>query len=93
MRSGGGAQRQMPMKVDRWVDLQSERPAGPLLPHRPCHAPQKPHRATPEHSNSLSPFYTEEKPTCGFRFCWNTDHRRRRHTDICPSNPVMWRGN
>ncbi|KAL7843855.1 hypothetical protein AOLI_G00253670 [Acnodon oligacanthus] len=76
---------QMSMKVDRWVDLQSKRPAGPLLP--PCHAPQKPHRATPLHSNSLSPFHTEEKPTCGFHFCWNTDHRRHCHTDICPSNP------
>uniref|UniRef100_A0A8C7QGL9 Uncharacterized protein n=1 Tax=Oncorhynchus mykiss TaxID=8022 RepID=A0A8C7QGL9_ONCMY len=41
-------------------------------------------------SNSLMPFYTVVKPTCGYRFSRETDHKRR-HIGIPASNPVMWR--
>uniref|UniRef100_A0A3P9A5A9 Uncharacterized protein n=1 Tax=Esox lucius TaxID=8010 RepID=A0A3P9A5A9_ESOLU len=41
-------------------------------------------------SNSLMPFYTMIKPTCGYRFSRETAHNRQ-HTGIHASNPVMWR--
>ncbi|CDQ63823.1 unnamed protein product [Oncorhynchus mykiss] len=41
-------------------------------------------------SNSLMPFFTVVKPTCGYRFSRETDHKRR-HIGIPASNPVMWR--
>uniref|UniRef100_A0A673Y2Z9 Uncharacterized protein n=1 Tax=Salmo trutta TaxID=8032 RepID=A0A673Y2Z9_SALTR len=41
-------------------------------------------------SNSLMPFYTVVKPTCGYRFSREVDHKRR-HIGIPASNPVMWR--
>ncbi|XP_013907291.1 PREDICTED: guanylyl cyclase-activating protein 1 [Thamnophis sirtalis] len=31
----------------------------------------------PNYSNSYNPFYTLQKPTCGYRYCRDTDHRRK----------------
>ncbi|XP_063072651.1 putative uncharacterized protein CIMIP3 [Engraulis encrasicolus] len=42
--------------------------------------------------NSLIPFYTATKPTCGYRFSRETDHKRK-VIGIPASNPVMWRNN
>lgn len=43
-------------------------------------------------ANSLIPFYTAIKPTCGYRFSRDTDHRHKL-IGIPASNPVMWRNN
>ncbi|XP_057181801.1 putative uncharacterized protein GUCA1ANB isoform X2 [Triplophysa rosa] len=40
--------------------------------------------------NSLRPFYTAQKPTCGYSFSWDTDHRHK-PTGLQPHNPAMWR--
>jgi len=42
--------------------------------------------------NSISPFHTQEKPTCGYFFTRETDHRRTRF-GLEPSNLVTWRTN
>lgn len=44
----------------------------------------------PEYSNSLVPFYTTQKPFCGFCFKEDTDHRRRR-IDVERTNVLKWR--
>ncbi|XP_076877840.1 uncharacterized protein LOC143526921 [Brachyhypopomus gauderio] len=84
--------------VDKQLDplifcwRQKEQQAGVQSPSLSYCEEQTQH-ATPQitcHANSLSPFYTVGKPTCGYRFSWSTDHRRR-HTGIAPSNIVMWR--
>ena len=41
-------------------------------------------------SNSICPFHTEIKPTCGYYFSHITDNRKRR-IGIPPSNLVAWR--
>lgn len=41
-------------------------------------------------SNSLAPFYTQAKPTCGYVFSWKTDNKKRR-MGIPPTNVVRWR--
>nr|XP_014347392.1 PREDICTED: uncharacterized protein LOC106704584 [Latimeria chalumnae] len=41
-------------------------------------------------SNSLAPFYNMSKPTCGYRFSRDTDHKRR-NIGIPPSNITKWR--
>lgn len=40
--------------------------------------------------NSLRPFYTAQKPACGFSFSWSTDHRRKRN-GLQACDPVKWR--
>lgn len=40
--------------------------------------------------NSLAPFYTEEKPTCGFFFSRGTDNKKKKF-GIPPSDLVKWR--
>lgn len=40
--------------------------------------------------NSLRPFCTAQKPSCGFRFSQDTDHRRK-HNDLRACNPNKWR--
>ncbi len=40
--------------------------------------------------NSLGPFYTRGKPTCGYFFSLGTDNKKRL-TGIPPSNLVAWR--
>ncbi|XP_012941122.2 uncharacterized protein LOC106012516 [Aplysia californica] len=46
-----------------------------------------PKRAT---NNSLAPFYTHEKRTCGYFFSRETDNRKR-NFGIPPSDLVAWR--
>jgi len=41
-------------------------------------------------SNSLAPFATLAKPTCGYFFSRSTDHKKRL-TGIPPTNTVKWR--
>ncbi|OWF42529.1 hypothetical protein KP79_PYT02047 [Mizuhopecten yessoensis] len=40
--------------------------------------------------NSIAPFYTEEKPTCGFFFSRITDNKKKKF-GIPPSDLVKWR--
>ncbi|OXB84415.1 UNVERIFIED_CONTAM: hypothetical protein H355_010842 [Colinus virginianus] len=40
-------------------------------------------------SNSYSPFYTAQRPTCGYRFRYDTDHTRK-VMDIQSANLVKW---
>ncbi|XP_037375611.1 putative uncharacterized protein GUCA1ANB isoform X2 [Talpa occidentalis] len=44
---------------------------------------------TSQYSNSLNPFYTLQKPTCGYLYCRDTDHTRKRF-DIPPTNQILW---
>jgi len=41
-------------------------------------------------SNSIAPFYTVEKPTCGYFFSRSTDNRKIKF-GIPPANHVKWR--
>ncbi|XP_036908583.1 putative uncharacterized protein GUCA1ANB isoform X1 [Sturnira hondurensis] len=41
-------------------------------------------------SNSLSPFYTLQKPFCGYLYHRDTDHSRKRF-DVPPANVALWR--
>nr|XP_031290566.1 uncharacterized protein 114841037 isoform X2 [Camelus dromedarius] len=45
---------------------------------------------TSQYSNSLNPFYTLQKPTCGYLYRRDTDHTRKR-LDVPPANLVLWR--
>lgn len=45
---------------------------------------------TSQYSNSLNPFYTLQKPTCGYLYRRDTDHTRKRF-DVPPANVVLWR--
>uniref|UniRef100_A0A7N9D5F6 Uncharacterized protein n=3 Tax=Macaca TaxID=9539 RepID=A0A7N9D5F6_MACFA len=45
---------------------------------------------TSQYSNSLNPFYTLQKPTCGYLYRRDTDHTRKRF-DVPPANSVLWR--
>ncbi|KFQ00377.1 hypothetical protein N330_10829, partial [Leptosomus discolor] len=45
---------------------------------------------TPRCSNSYSPFYTAQKPTCGYHYHRDTDHTRK-VMDISSANIVKWR--
>lgn len=40
--------------------------------------------------NSIAPFYTQEKPTCGFFFSRCTDNKKKKF-GIPPSDLVKWR--
>uniref|UniRef100_K7EZH2 Ciliary microtubule inner protein 3 n=1 Tax=Pelodiscus sinensis TaxID=13735 RepID=K7EZH2_PELSI len=42
------------------------------------------------YSNSYAPFYTAQKPTCGYRYCQDTDHTRK-VIDVECANIVKWR--
>ncbi|XP_034271147.2 putative uncharacterized protein CIMIP3 [Pantherophis guttatus] len=44
----------------------------------------------PNYANSYNPFYTLQKPTCGYRYCRDTDHRRK-VMDIERVNIPKWR--
>lgn len=43
-----------------------------------------------QYSNSLNPFYTLQKPTCGYLYQRETDHTRKCF-GIPPANLVLWR--
>uniref|UniRef100_A0A8C6RKJ3 Uncharacterized protein n=1 Tax=Nannospalax galili TaxID=1026970 RepID=A0A8C6RKJ3_NANGA len=45
---------------------------------------------TSQYSNSLNPFYTLQKPTCGYLYRRETDHTRK-HFAIPPANLILWR--
>ncbi|KAL6078920.1 hypothetical protein STEG23_025490 [Scotinomys teguina] len=45
---------------------------------------------TSQYSNSLNPFYTLQKPTCGYLYRRETDHTRKRF-DVPPANLILWR--
>uniref|UniRef100_A0A673SP01 Uncharacterized protein n=1 Tax=Suricata suricatta TaxID=37032 RepID=A0A673SP01_SURSU len=45
---------------------------------------------TAQYSNSLNPFYTLQKPTCGYVYRRDTDHTRKR-IDVPPANLLLWR--
>ncbi|KAM9534892.1 uncharacterized protein ACWYII_039675 isoform 2-T2 [Salvelinus alpinus] len=90
--------KQMKLLVFSWRQRQHGRALLPPMTH-PGHAtkPFSGPRCSPEPlpqlnvgSNSLIPFYTVAKPTCGYRFSRETDHKHR-HIGIPASNPVMWR--
>nr|XP_058931690.1 putative uncharacterized protein GUCA1ANB [Kogia breviceps] len=44
---------------------------------------------TSQYSNTLNPFYTLQKPTCGYLYRRDTDHTRKR-LDMPPANMVSW---
>ncbi|KFZ55618.1 hypothetical protein N321_10025, partial [Antrostomus carolinensis] len=44
----------------------------------------------PNWSNSYRPFYTAQKPTCGYRYCRDTDHTKK-VIDVLSANVVKWR--
>ncbi|XP_007120368.1 putative uncharacterized protein CIMIP3 [Physeter macrocephalus] len=44
---------------------------------------------TSQYSNTLNPFYTLQKPTCGYLYRRDTDHTRKRF-DVPPANMVSW---
>ena len=52
-------------------------------------AKSRPSSSIPMH-NYISPFHTEKKPTCGYHYCRETDHCKRR-IGIYPVNIVAWR--
>lgn len=45
---------------------------------------------TSQYSNSLNPFYTLQKPTCGYLYQRDTDHTRKPF-DVPPANLALWR--
>nr|KAF6461373.1 hypothetical protein HJG59_000554 [Molossus molossus] len=45
---------------------------------------------TSQYSNCLSPFYTLQKPTCGYLYRRDTDHTRKLF-HVPPANKVLWR--
>ncbi|KAM5285233.1 ciliary microtubule inner protein 3 [Hipposideros larvatus] len=44
---------------------------------------------TSQYSNCLNPFYTLQKPTCGYLYRMDTDHTRKRF-DVPPANMILW---
>ncbi|KAM4834714.1 ciliary microtubule inner protein 3 isoform 2-T2 [Thomomys bottae] len=48
------------------------------------------HFYTSQYFNSVTPFYTLQKPTCGYLYHRDTDHTRK-HLDIPPANLILWR--
>ncbi|XP_074046262.1 ciliary microtubule inner protein 3 [Macrotis lagotis] len=45
---------------------------------------------TRQYTNSYSPFYTLQKPTCGYLYCQDTDHTRKK-LDVPYANTSKWR--
>ncbi|XP_032265997.1 uncharacterized protein 114841037 [Phoca vitulina] len=45
---------------------------------------------TSQYSNSLNPFSTLQKLTCGYLYQRDTDHTRKR-VDVHPANLALWR--
>ncbi|XP_078011489.1 ciliary microtubule inner protein 3 [Phascolarctos cinereus] len=65
----------LPVVVDPWKQQQK------VINHR-FH--------TQQYTNSYTPFYTLEKPTCGYLYCRDTDHTRKR-LDVPYTNVTKWR--
>ncbi|XP_072498197.1 putative uncharacterized protein CIMIP3 [Notamacropus eugenii] len=65
----------MPVVVDPWKQQQ------PVINHR---------FFTQQYTNSYTPFYTLQKPTCGYLYCRDTDHTRK-SLDVPYTNVTKWR--
>uniref|UniRef100_A0A4X2KNV4 Uncharacterized protein n=1 Tax=Vombatus ursinus TaxID=29139 RepID=A0A4X2KNV4_VOMUR len=65
----------LPVAVDPWKQQQK------VISHR-FH--------TQQYTNSYTPFYTLQKPTCGYLYCRSTDHSRKR-LDVPYTNITKWR--
>ncbi|XP_036622137.1 uncharacterized protein 114841037 [Trichosurus vulpecula] len=66
----------MPVVVDPWKQQQQQ-----VINH--CFFTQ-------QYTNSYTPFYTLQKPTCGYLYCRDTDHTRKR-LDVPYTNVTKWR--
>lgn len=64
----------------------------PMVIHPGRHKPESLCYAfyNPNYSNSYTPFYTLQKPTCGYRYSRDTDHRRK-VLDVERVNIPKWR--
>uniref|UniRef100_A0A8D0DKZ3 Ciliary microtubule inner protein 3 n=1 Tax=Salvator merianae TaxID=96440 RepID=A0A8D0DKZ3_SALMN len=64
----------------------------PVVIHPGRHKPESLSFAfyNPNYTNSYCPFYTLQKPTCGYRYCRDTDHRRK-VLDVERVNIPKWR--
>ncbi|XP_031820716.1 uncharacterized protein 114841037 [Sarcophilus harrisii] len=65
----------IPVAVDPWKQQQK------VINHR---------FYTRQYTNSYTPFYTLQKPSCGYLYCQDTDHTRKR-LDIPYTNVNKWR--
>uniref|UniRef100_A0ABM5GDP0 Uncharacterized protein n=1 Tax=Pogona vitticeps TaxID=103695 RepID=A0ABM5GDP0_9SAUR len=64
----------------------------PVVIHPGGHKPESLSFAfyNPNYTNSYTPFYTLQKPTCGYRYCRDTDHTRK-VLDVERVNIPKWR--
>uniref|UniRef100_A0A8D2KYS7 Uncharacterized protein n=2 Tax=Varanus komodoensis TaxID=61221 RepID=A0A8D2KYS7_VARKO len=64
----------------------------PVVIHPGGHKPESLSYAfyNPNYSNSYTPFYTLQKPTCGYLYCRDTDHKRK-VMDVERVNIPKWR--
>lgn len=64
----------------------------PVVIHPGRHKPESLRYAfyNPNYTNSYTPFYTLQKPTCGYRYSRETDHRRK-VLDVERVNIPKWR--
>ncbi|XP_060087226.1 putative uncharacterized protein CIMIP3 [Heteronotia binoei] len=64
----------------------------PVVIHPGGHTPESLKFAfyNPNYTNSYNPFYTLQKPTCGYRYSPDTDHKRK-VLDVERMNIVKWR--
>ncbi|KAJ7331760.1 hypothetical protein JRQ81_013940 [Phrynocephalus forsythii] len=64
----------------------------PVVIHPGGHNPESLSFAfyNPNYTNSYTPFYTLQKPTCGYRYCRDTDHTRK-VLDVERVNIPKWR--
>ncbi|XP_054836404.1 putative uncharacterized protein GUCA1ANB [Eublepharis macularius] len=64
----------------------------PVVIHPGGHKPESLSFAfyNPNYTNSYNPFYTLQKPTCGYRYCRDTDHKKK-VMDVEMTNIVKWR--
>lgn len=64
----------------------------PVVIHPGGHIPESLKFAfyNPNYTNSYTPFYTLQKPTCGYRYSPDTDHKRK-VLDVETLNLGKWR--
>ncbi|KAL8179112.1 UNVERIFIED_CONTAM: hypothetical protein K2H54_060128 [Gekko kuhli] len=64
----------------------------PVVIHPGGHKPESLKFAfyNPNYTNSYTPFYTLQKPTCGYRYSPDTDHKKK-VMDVETVNIVKWR--
>ncbi|XP_052446131.1 putative uncharacterized protein GUCA1ANB [Carassius gibelio] len=79
------------MKKQTRAETQRTRASAEMHDIRSVASPPERVQTHPDTSrNSLRPFYTAQKPACGFSFSWSTDHRRK-HNGLQACDPVKWR--